>query len=419
MPVTQSKPDTSRYPKRDPAPAEIQGPLPSTAQEAARAEAAKQSDLREIESLRSRVASLEASNGELEQTLGIANQLRMKLATFTENLNMLHRLTQELNTLNVEQISEVAVRKIPLMVDAKYVSLFLWDAEAGELVLKNHNHPQEINRQVSIPGREDTVMGIVLRSKRPHLIKDLDDFERDAGVTLARTFGDKYMTRSCVCLPLLSGANLVGVLNLADKNDGGSFDDMNDLPSLEQLAQFLGVALQNCFMYRDIERRARTDGLTNLANHRAFYEGLTREVHRCRRYGNKLSLIMCDVDDFKSVNDTFGHQVGDRVIQVIGKMVASYVRNEDLAARYGGDEFAIILPETPGPGAAIVAERLRERVLTHDFRRDGIELPVRMSYGVAEIQTGMSPADLVKAADLALYEAKAGGKDRIRYAPSG
>lgn len=373
---------------------------------------------RENDRLRRRVAALEETNEELVESLALLNEFRSKLATFTERLTMINRLTQEINTLDLERIIELAVAKIPCLVDAKYISLFFYDRDAGELVLQRHNHPQEINRKVVIRHPGNTIMGLALNSQRSYLIKDIEEYERENGIKFDRTFADKYATRSCVVLPLMAGSQVVGILNLADKTDGGLFDEINDLPPLEQMAQFLGVVLQNCFLYLDTEKQARTDGLTRLQNHRSFYDGLTREVHRSKRYGHKLSLIMCDVDNFKKVNDTLGHPMGDKVIQMIGKAICQYVRQEDLAARYGGDEFAIILPETPVDGAAVVAERIRERIVGLDLAKEGIPLPVRMSFGVAELVTGWSPNELVQAADQALYAAKNSGKDRVRQASS-
>ncbi len=379
--------------------------------------ASKSSDTRsrETERLRRRVTSLEETNEELVRTLAVLNEFRMKLALLTEKMGMVNRLTSDLNILDVDRIVELAVTKLPLLVDARHVSVYFHDRELGRLELRGQNGAREIERQITLAHPSDTVMGIVAQTLRPILVKDLNDFERDFGVKVARTFADRYETRSCVSLPLISGNHLIGVINLADKTDGGCFDEMNDLPLLEQVSQFLAVALNNGRLFAELEEQARTDGLTRLHNHRSFYDGLTREVHRCRRYGHSLSLIMCDVDDFKCVNDRLGHRIGDRVIQLLARILRGQVRQEDLAARYGGDEFAVILPETPLVGAGVVAERIRERVDRFDFAQEGVTVPVHMSFGVAELAPGMTVADLVQTADRALYDAKASGKNRTRH----
>lgn len=407
--MPKTKPDSALRPAAPTAAAAVPaGPGPDRKPEDDR--------LREIDKLRARVATLETANEELTHNLSLLNETRDRLGAFSERLTMINRFTQEINTLDLNRILELALARIPHLVDAKFMSIFFHDPDTDELVLQRHNHPNEINRRIVLRCSEHTVMGIALRRREPVLIRDLDEYQATTGTRIERTFADKYATRSCVSLPLVAGPKLLGVINLADKKDGGSFDEINDLPHLEQAAQFLGVVLQNCFLFLDAERHARTDGLTRLLNHRSFYDGLTREVHRSKRYGHVLSLIMCDVDNFKGINDSYGHPVGDKVIQAIGRAICQFVRTEDVAARYGGDEFAILLPETPLVGATVVAERIRDRMATFDFSKDGITLPIRLSFGIAEQQPGWSPNDLVQAADQALYDAKRAGKDTIRQA---
>lgn len=369
---------------------------------------------REIAQLRAANADLAAQNEQLRSNIEVLDSFRMQLASFTERLNLVTRLTHEINTLDIEQIAEVAIDKIPLLVDAKYASLFFHNSSTGELTLKRHNHPNEINRKVILRHCQNTVMGLAIRERRVIVIRDFDEYERANGVKFERTFADKYASKSCICAPLLAGDQLVGILNLADKNTPGEgFEELNDLPPIEQLSSILGAAIQNWRLFTEIQNQARTDGMTKLMNYRAFQEQLKAEVHRATRYQRRLTLLMMDVDHFKEINDRFGHQGGDHVLEEVAQVVRSYIRREDFAARYGGDELAVILPETGLAGASIVAQRLGDLVRDHKFDLPDPSYKVGLSIGVAELTDGMTPADLIRKADDGLYKAKKGGRGRV------
>ncbi len=164
------------------------------------------------------------------------------------------------------------------------------------------------------------------------------------------------------------------------------------------------------------ERSAATDPLTRLHNRRSFREALDREVRRGRRYGLSLSLAMLDLDDFKAINDLYGHLFGDVVLQRVARLVRRSIREADVACRYGGEEIAVILPETDRLGAHAVASRIRVRVET-SFREEptgGRAVPLTLSGGIATYpEDGLEPESLVARADEALYLAKRDGKNRI------
>ena len=158
-----------------------------------------------------------------------------------------------------------------------------------------------------------------------------------------------------------------------------------------------------------------TDALTGLSNNRHFREWMDRETQRLGRFGGDLSLVLLDVDNFKSVNDTYGHLQGDEVLRALGRVLQLESRGIDEPARYGGEEFVLALPETPKGGAVEVAERIRERIAAHGGRRGGGQRrpSVTASIGVATMpEDGSDPQALIAAADEALYEAKRAGKNR-------
>jgi two-component system cell cycle response regulator len=156
------------------------------------------------------------------------------------------------------------------------------------------------------------------------------------------------------------------------------------------------------------------DGLTQVANKRKFEEEAVREVARARRYDRPLSLLLFDVDRFKSINDEHGHLCGDYVLKEVTRLVGDFFRKEQTFARVGGDEFAVLAPEARSDGAKILGERLRHRVASFEFSYAGSAFRVTCSFGIAELDPAMkSPQELFEAADKALYRAKRGGRDAV------
>jgi diguanylate cyclase (GGDEF)-like protein len=238
----------------------------------------------------------------------------------------------------------------------------------------------------------------------------------DQGATEAvnRQFSRNYNSESCIIAPLLSGDKVLGILNLADKVEKESFDRKRDLPPIQLLCEIIGSAMSNIELYEQVQQRARTDSMTNLLNHRAFYDSLDREVNRTRRYNTILSLIMIDLDCLKGVNDNHGHRAGDAVLIHVAQSICKCVRETDAAARYGGDEFAIILPNTSLADAMNVAERLVKIVGQSPVSIDGHELYASISVGLGQYQYGQSIEEFMTQTDMALFEAKEAGKNRIK-----
>jgi diguanylate cyclase (GGDEF)-like protein len=197
---------------------------------------------------------------------------------------------------------------------------------------------------------------------------------------------------------------------------GASFD-----AEAGELAQWLAgqasIALENARLHHTVKYQATTDELTELANRRRFRELLGLEVRRAQRFGDSLAVILADLDDFKLVNDRFGHQAGDEVLRRFAAILRATVREIDVPTRYGGEEFAVLLPETGLGGAEQVARRLAAALGDVVLRGpDGEEVPVTASFGVSAYPEAGSAEDLLAAADRALYEAKAGGKNQVARA---
>jgi two-component system, cell cycle response regulator len=188
----------------------------------------------------------------------------------------------------------------------------------------------------------------------------------------------------------------------------------------KSLAAHAAIALDNARLHGIVERQAVLDELTGLANRRQAQEMLVREIARAERFSTPIGFVLCDLDNFKDVNDRYGHLVGDEVLRALAAVLMEVVRTTDLAARWGGEEFALLLPSTDVDGAAHVAERAREALeertlMTHD----GEAIRVTASFGVAAFPEHGRGDDLVAAADLALYAAKRLGKNRVETGSTG
>ncbi|WP_235969557.1 sensor domain-containing diguanylate cyclase [Anaeromyxobacter diazotrophicus] len=212
-------------------------------------------------------------------------------------------------------------------------------------------------------------------------------------------------------LPLRTGDAVLGTLVVGAHRPLAY--DGDAVRQLEILGLQAGDALQRARLFEATERLATTDGLTGLVNHRTFQARLDEHLAAAQRYGKKLSLLLTDIDHFKSVNDTWGHPVGDLVLKGVARILQKEARVTDVAARYGGEEFALVMPETDQAGALRTAERIREKVAGARFRTEQGELSVTISIGVATFPgDGRQKAELVELADGGLYHAKRHGRNQ-------
>jgi diguanylate cyclase (GGDEF)-like protein len=216
---------------------------------------------------------------------------------------------------------------------------------------------------------------------------------------------------SAIWVPVFAQGRIFAVLSLFDREDDGTFS-ARDLDTVLSLADQAGVAIDNVVLHQEAQRLAITDGMTGIWNHRYFQLRFDQEMDRSARFRRPFCLLLCDIDDFKYVNDTYGHPQGDSVLIELARRVRSEVRDIDVLARYGGEEFVLILPETDADGGFRAAEKIRRRIFESPFGKDR-SIPVTMSIGVACFpRAGTEQITLLRAADVALYQAKALGKNR-------
>ncbi len=220
-------------------------------------------------------------------------------------------------------------------------------------------------------------------------------------------------TESEMCVPLIFFGEKLGVLAL-DSATRNAFDQ-DDIQPLESVADICAAAIQNANYFERMRQLAYVDGLTGIHNRRYFEMRIVEELERASRFQGRMALIMVDIDHFKRLNDEFGHLLGDEVLRGVAGILKQQLRKMDMVCRYGGEEFAVVVPETTGDNARVVAEKLRRQVECHPF--PGVPRPVTISCGVAECPLhGTTRDQVVAAADGALYKAKQAGRNRVMAA---
>jgi len=219
--------------------------------------------------------------------------------------------------------------------------------------------------------------------------------------------------RSFIGAPIKRKDKLLGFLNLDAATP--NFFETKHLSRLQALANQAAIAIENAQLFKEMEKLAITDSLTGLYNRRFFFAFAENEIERSKRYNKNLSIIMMDIDHFKKVNDSFGHQIGDQVLKEIADICLSILRKVDLMCRYGGEEFAVLLPETEGAEAAHAAERMCTAISSLRLKNEKGDVSVSVSIGVAELDSSRGSFEkLLAAADTALYTAKETGRNRVQ-----
>jgi len=359
------------------------------------------------ERLAARIAEVEKES----QALG---RQRERLDQVLRRIRQVAHLSREINSLDLDRIVHVCIADLPGLLEAERASLYLYDAAEDHLILQGQSSAAPLAKRVDLKENPRSPMALAVRRGELLLIGEFQEFEQQKDLVLQREFPNQYATRSCIIVPLKGGGRVRGVLNLADKRGGGRFDEDIDLPVVEQIAELIGASIYNVELYQEMERRAKTDPLTGLANRRTLEEALVRETGRRRRYGSPLTVLMIDVDNLKAINDQYGHEAGDAILKNLAATIAETVRSVDVPGRWtGGDEFLVILPGTSAAQAHRLAERLLARAKAMPVIRAGQHLVTGLSIGVAEHRREEPPEAFLGRVDKALYAAKQGGRDQI------
>lgn len=269
--------------------------------------------------------------------------------------------------------------------------------------------------EAGAPVPEDSLVGGACRSGLKLVVEDAR-----VASTAHSLYGGKGGQRpvpSLAVIPLKHDRRVIGAIVVEGMEPGAVTREIGQRLAL--LAGSVHGSLEIIWEIEEVNRRARTDALTGLWNRRHFDEHLKTEVARTNRSGSPCSLVLVDIDHFKQVNDTFGHDAGDAVLRQVAKALQDAVRQMDVCSRYGGEEMAILLPETGVAGASELAERLRAAIAGREMRHGSTPLQVTASFGVASFPETVAQGDaLFGAADKALYAAKSAGRNCVKVAPA-
>lgn len=334
--------------------------------------------------------------------------LQDRLRKREQELYLVNRLSSVItSSLNIETVYDAFVKELKDVVDVNYTAIAL--IEGNEIYFA------AISSDVGMPWQPgqkipmgNTATEWVSLNKKPY-------YETD--VTKSRRFwtSEEYIKRnikSILYLPLLNKGDVIGILIMGSKKHHAY--NPENVVLLEHLASQIAAPIENSRLFTKTEQIARVDSLTQLFNRRHFDERINEEINRHARYGDNLSILLMDLDSFKRYNDTFGHLAGDRLLLHASDIIKAAVRSSDLAFRYGGDEFAVILPNSSTMDAFNVAERIREKIASEI---GGRQLNVTASIGVASWPGDGSTLDeLCYSADMALYYAKRTGQNRTSIA---
>jgi len=315
------------------------------------------------------------------------------------------------STLDLEAVLNLIMDQVSRLLKSRSWSLLLRDEQSGALTFEIAVSPVAERLKGVRLARGQGVAGWVAEHGEPLLIPDV---RKDARFAAKLSSSTSFVSHSLLCVPICSRDQVLGVIELVNGLEERPFTEA-DLQILATIADYAAIAIVNARNFRRISELVITDDLTGLYNSRHLHTLLDEEIERVNRFGGKLSLIFIDLDFFKTVNDTRGHIVGSRTLAEIGRLISGNIRKVCKAARYGGDEFVVILPNTGKEGAVTLAKRLHQVFREHEFYDEQrVAFNLTASFGLATYPDDAGSKDeLVRLADQAMYRVKESTRDAV------
>ncbi len=308
------------------------------------------------------------------------------------------------SSLELNEILKAIMKKTNDIIKADAWSVLLVDEESNELVFKNVEGKKKKQVQQMRVKLGEGIAGWVAKEGVPVIVPDVSKESRFSSRIDKVVYSN---VKSILSVPIVSKGKTIGVIEMVRKNKDRPFTK-EDLDFMLKLVDHAALAIERATLYQKMEELVITDDLTKLFNTRYLHRTLDTEIYRCDRYKTSLSLIFMDVDHFKLINDTYGHLVGSKLLVEIAQLLLKHLRAADIVARYGGDEYVIVLPQTPPEAAARIAERLRKKIEQNLFlKKEGYFIKITASFGVASYpESAKTKEDLLRLADEAMYRIK-------------
>ncbi len=340
-----------------------------------------------------------------KRLLDEASALKKENSSLRDELKFFEDLSHVLTSSSERaDVLSLLTKKIKEKTEAENCTLYLIDEETGGLQLEKTEGPLWKKEAGKSAVSGDSIASSVARDGKPLLIKDM---YRETGLMMKMERDLRHKIKTAICVPVRSKGKILGVLELINRKSGGEFT-RQELQYMARFTDYAALIIERSILYEKMQELVVTDDLTKLFNTRYMMRTIGTEVLRSNRYNTSVSLIFMDIDHFKAVNDNFGHLVGSRLLVEMGQLLIKHLRELDIVTRYGGDEFVIILPQTPPQKAAKTAERIRQTVQDHAFlKKEGYNLRITASFGVASYpESAHSQEELIRLADESMYKVK-------------
>ncbi len=377
----------------------VKGPLAPLADAISARQERSVATLREtVRDREERLAQVERLRRALEETRTILESNVQYLRTMAEVSTLIA------GTLDPEELFRIIPERVMAKLGLNDFCIMLYSLETKRLVAKSVSlgNGGTMPEFTLAPG--EGIAGRVFTTGEPAWIPDVK-----SSPDFLHYGGRRTDVRSFMCIPLVSKGKSIGVLMLNHPEPNAFAPEL--LPTMRVLASYLAIAIENAGMFGLVRSLAEKDSLTLLYNHGSFHEKLAIELERANRYVRPMAVIMLDLDCFKEINDRYGHTTGDRVLALVAGALGAQLRKTDIAARYGGDEFAVILPETDLSSAAVIAERIAEGISNVRLNMEGesvISFTASVGYASCD-HDAPGRGEILNVADRLMYDSKRRG----------